>query len=193
MLLLVVFAVAVALVPVFGGRLRALTDLRLHGIWLIFAALAVQLLLIVVPGRADAVRVAAHVSTYGMGVGFLFLNRRVSGLWIVAVGGLSNFLAIAANGGTLPASPHALSVAGLPLHPGSYANSAALAHPRLLFLGDVFAVPKWLPFANTFSVGDVLIVLGAAYAVHRVAGSRLASRAQGRTARRSRKSRTTAT
>lgn len=193
MLLLVVFAVAVALVPVFGGRLRSLTDLRLHGIWLIFAALAVQLLLIVVPGRADSVRVAAHVSTYGMGVGFLFLNRRVPGLWIVATGGLSNFLAIAANGGTLPASPHALSVAGLPLHPGSYANSAALAHPRLLFLGDVFAVPKWLPFANTFSVGDVLIVLGAAYAVHRVAGSRLASRAPGRTARRSRKSRTTAT
>ena len=193
MLLLVVFAIAVALVPVFGGRLRSLTELRLQGVWLIFAALAVQLLLIVVPGPIDAARIAAHVSTYGMGVGFLFLNRRLPGLWIVAIGGLSNFVAIAANGGTLPASPHALAVAGLAPRPGLYANSAALAHPKLLFLGDVFAVPRWLPFANTFSAGDVLILLGAAYAVHRVAGSRLASRPQDGAARRSRKSRTTAT
>ncbi|HZQ28639.1 MAG TPA: MFS transporter, partial [Acidimicrobiales bacterium] len=41
------------------------------------------------------------------------------------------------------------------------------------FLGDVFAVPSWLPFHNVFSVGDLCILLGAFIGLHRAAGSRL--------------------
>ncbi len=41
-----------------------------------------------------------------------------------------------------------------------YSNSAALAHPALEPLTDLFALPAWVPFANIFSVGDVLIGLG---------------------------------
>lgn len=43
----------------------------------------------------------------------------------------------------------------------------------LLFLGDVFAIPASWPFANVFSVGDVLIAVGAAYSIHATCGSRL--------------------
>jgi hypothetical protein len=32
-------------------------------------------------------------------------------------------------------------------------------------LTDLFPMPAWLPLANIFSVGDVLIGLGAAYAI----------------------------
>jgi hypothetical protein len=35
----------------------------------------------------------------------------------------------------------------------------------LPWLGDVFAVPHGVPFANVFSVGDVLVVAGAAWLV----------------------------
>ena len=53
-------------------------------------------------------------------------------------------------------------------------NSAAIADAKLVFLGDVFAVPEPLPLANVFSAGDVCIVVGAALAVFQVCGSKFA-------------------
>ena len=41
-----------------------------------------------------------------------------------------------------------------------YSNSALIPHPVLAPLTDTFALPTWLPFANIFSVGDLLIGLG---------------------------------
>jgi Family of unknown function (DUF5317) len=32
-------------------------------------------------------------------------------------------------------------------------------------LTDVFAIPAWLPMANVFSVGDVLIAIGIAWTI----------------------------
>jgi hypothetical protein len=83
--------------------------------------------------------------------------------------------AIVANSGVMPAARGALELAGIGAPGGRFANSTAVADPRLAFLGDVFAWPAPLPFANVFSVGDALIVLGAAIVVHQVCGSRLAT------------------
>ena len=41
------------------------------------------------------------------------------------------------------------------------ANSTALADPALPWLVDRWAAPSWIPLANGFSVGDVLIAVGA--------------------------------
>ena len=46
-----------------------------------------------------------------------------------------------------------------------YSNSSLVAHPALPWLTDIFALPTWLPFANIFSVGDVLIALGVAVTI----------------------------
>ena len=73
----------------------------------------------------------------------------------------------------MPASPSAMAGAGLNLEPG-FQNSTALAEPRLAFLGDVFHLPASWPLSNVFSVGDVLIALGVAWALHRTCRSRLA-------------------
>ena len=35
-----------------------------------------------------------------------------------------------------------------------------MAHPALELLTDIFAMPHWMPFANVFSIGDVLISVG---------------------------------
>jgi len=40
-------------------------------------------------------------------------------------------------------------------------------------LGDVLAVPAAVPMANVFSIGDVLILVGFAYGLHHLCGSRL--------------------
>jgi hypothetical protein len=51
-----------------------------------------------------------------------------------------------------------------------------LENPRLPWLGDVFAVPEGFPLANVFSIGDIIMAVGAAYAVHRICGTRLVRR-----------------
>jgi uncharacterized protein DUF5317 len=91
----------------------------------------------------------------------------------IGLGGLCNFVAIAANSGTMPASRSALQTAGLAHGHSVFANSAAVAHPHLGFLGDVFAIPASWPVHNVFSVGDVLIAVGAFILLHRVCGSHL--------------------
>ncbi len=103
--------------------------------------------------------------------GFVWLNRRIPGLWIIAVGAASNATAITVNNGTLPASAAALRRAGLPVRSDEFVNSGVLADPKLGFLGDVFAIPAGWPLANVFSIGDLLIVLGAAWGAHRICGS----------------------
>jgi hypothetical protein len=160
-----------------GGSLRRLGGLRFRGTWILVAALLAQVLAIeVVPDANHSVLSAVHLATYVAAGWYVVLNRRIPGLWIVALGAASNGVAIAANGGTLPASRSALETAGIHLEPGEFMNSGVLADPHLGFLGDVFAIPAGVPLANVFSVGDVLIVLGVAWGAHRVCGSRLVPR-----------------
>ena len=180
MLMVACFALAVLAVPLTGGRLSRLDGFRLHRISLLLAALAVQIVVIsVVPGEIPAWAAAsAHLATYGLAVAFLMSNRGVKGLWVVGIGAALNLAAIAANGGVMPAPAGALEAAGRAVIAGEFENSAVVAHPRLALLGDVFAVPESWPLANVFSVGDVLIVLGAAGVVHSACGSRLAPRSR---------------
>jgi hypothetical protein len=74
----------------------------------------------------------------------------------------------------MPAAPDALATAGVQQRADAFANSRALDHPHLSFLGDVFAVPSSWPASNVFSVGDVVLVVSALLAVHCLCGSRLA-------------------
>ena len=87
-------------------------------------------------------------------------NLPLAGMPIVGLGALCNLVAIAANGGAMPADAWALATAGLD-GPGAHTNSVVLASPPSLRpLTDIFAVPAWVPLANVFSVGDVLIGVG---------------------------------
>jgi hypothetical protein len=77
----------------------------------------------------------------------------------VALGAISNLAAIVANEGIMPTTAGALAAAGMDAEEG-FSNSAVVANPALAPLTDVFALPPWLPLANVFSIGDVLIGLG---------------------------------
>ena len=174
MLLAAALVVCVATVPLFGGRLEALAELELRARWTLIAALGVQMMIVyVVPHWPAALLSAAHVGSYLFAVGFLVANRRVPGLLVVAFGGALNLLTIAVNGGVMPASRSALATAGLADTPGQFASSVSVGHPTLGFLGDVFAVPASFPVHNVFSVGDVIIIIGAFVLLHRVCGSAL--------------------
>jgi len=173
-----VLAVVLALVtvPLAGGRIGRLAEVRLRWAPLLFAALALQIvILVVVPGWDDARSRAIHLASYGMLFTFLWVNRRIPGVWIVAVGGASNLIAIAANFGVMPAGPAAVRSAGITANADAFTNSGVLDHPRLLFLGDIWAIPRGWPLANVFSIGDVVIAIGVFAVVHALCGSRVAS------------------
>jgi len=181
-ILVVVAVVGLALVPLFGGRLGRLLDLRLRSPWLLLLALGIQLGLATFAGPSTWWRLALHAITFPIGIAWIWRNRDVPGLWIVALGATLNGVAILANGGIMPASRSALRTAGLEAGTANLANSDVVADPELLFLGDVFAIPASWPFANVFSVGDVLVALGVVVAIHAVCGSRAMPRAWRRAA-----------
>ncbi|WP_296667822.1 DUF5317 domain-containing protein, partial [Demequina sp.] len=104
-----------------------------------------------------------HVATYVVAGGFLWVNRHVPGLILVGLGALSNGVTIALNGGVLPTTAEAITAAGIDPDP-AFSNVAVVDDPVLLWLGDIFAWPELLPLSNTFSVGDVLIVVGVGIA-----------------------------
>jgi hypothetical protein len=159
---------AVVTVPLSGGRWSNLAAFRPRGSWLLWLALAVQVVQFSFfdLGRVDEL---VHVGTYLLAAAFLAVNWRVPVVWLVALGGLSNGLTIALNHGTLPARAAALREAGLQVKRTDFVNSGVMAHARLPWLGDVFAVPKAVPLANVFSVGDVILVVGAFVVVHGLA------------------------
>ena len=171
MILLVAVVVLVAVVPLAGGRLGALADLRISAAWLLFAALALQVAVLTVPvAGGDGVHRLAHLASYGLAAAFVARNRALPGLWLLAAGGASNAAAITANGGVMPATPSAFSTAGIDRLPPGMANSAPSEDAPLWFLGDVFALPAAWPLATVFSVGDMALVAGAAVLLWRVCG-----------------------
>jgi Family of unknown function (DUF5317) len=176
MFLVAVVTLSALAVPLAGGRLAALVELRLRRVWAIWAALGLAVLGVGLPGLPDGLRSLLLVAAYPVGAVFLLANRRVPGMALVALGAALNLLAIAANGGVMPASADALAAAGLPVDNPGFENSAALDAARLAFLGDVFAIPASWPLSNVFSVGDVCIGAGLAWGLHRVCGSRLVPR-----------------
>jgi len=176
MFLVALVALSALAVPLAGGRLGALVELHLRRVWAIYAALGLAVLGVGLPGLPDGLRSLLLVAAYPVGAVFLLANRRVPGMALVALGAALNLLAITANGGVMPASAEALAAAGLPVAEPGFENSAALADPRLAFLGDVFAIPASWPLSNVFSVGDVCIGAGLAWGLHRICGSRLVPR-----------------
>ena len=174
MFLIAFIALAVLAVPASGGKLSQLCDLRLKGTRVIFAALALQVVIIsLLPSGQPGLHQALHIASYAIAAVFVAMNWRIFGMPLIALGGACNALAIVANKGVMPASQAALRAAGELHAAGEFANSTVVAHPRLLFLGDVFAIPASWPLHNVFSIGDVLIGIGVAMIIHALSGSRL--------------------
>jgi len=176
-LLLAAFVLGVATIPLGHGSLSKLAAARLKLVPAIFAAVALQIVIFsVLPDGTPLLHRALHLGSYALAAAFLVANRNVAGMAFIAMGTSLNVAAICANNGVMPASRVALRAAGNFTDAHGFANSAFLRHPRLLPLGDIFAIPKSWPLHNVYSVGDVCIAVGAIVVVHALSGSRLARR-----------------
>jgi MFS family permease len=157
-----------------GAKPRLLADVRLRWTGFVFAALGLQLATFAVdiplPGRVSTTD--AHIASYLLLLAFAARNGRVPGFALAGLGLASNATAIFLNGGRMPVSVEAWAEStglGTAAYANDVYNNVAAVNPgsHLAFLGDVFAMPHTLPFANTFSIGDVLLVAGATLFVYR--------------------------
>lgn len=169
----ILYAVLIGLVlgSVLGGRLSGLATIDFRWPWLAIGGFLVQLVLFSDPVRERVGDLGAPLyvaSTVAVLIAVV-RNVRITGMALVALGAAANLAAIVANGGYMPASADAFAALGSGPNPG-YTNSAVMADPMLEPLTDLFALPSWLPFANVFSIGDVLIAVGVVIVI--VAGMR---------------------
>jgi hypothetical protein len=168
MVLLVVMLASVAVALARGGRFGNLAALNLRWRGVIIAGFLLQV--IVFSSAWENSSQLRPLTPIGYTVSMLVLlvgllaNYRLPGMLLLTGGFFLNFAAILLNGGHMPASQAAMQVAGLPiLQPGQTSSNSIGMGPETVafFLGDVFAIPKGFIFPNVFSLGDVLIALGA--------------------------------
>ena len=165
--MLILYAIPIGLVAglLLGGQFERLGAIRFRFAPLAVAVLVVQLALFspLSDGLPEVVGRWIYVLSTGLVVVVVVANRRLPGLPLVVLGAASNLAAIVANGGAMPASASALAAVGLGI--GGNTNSVLLEQPNLEPLTDIFATPRWLPLANVFSIGDVLIGAGIVMAI----------------------------
>jgi hypothetical protein len=164
----VLYAILVGLVVgvVVGGHLGRLSAIKFRSSGLIVAGLLTQLALFSDPvaDRVGSLGPAIYVASTAVVLAAVIRNATIPGLPLVAAGASLNLAAIVANGGYMPASAAALAAQGRDA-PSVYSNSSYVAEPVLAPLTDIFAMPTWIPFANVFSIGDILIAAGIAMAI----------------------------
>ena len=173
MFLVAFVALALLSVPLLGGKVTRLADVRIVHIWAVMASLAIQIMVITVMPDAEPTALAiAHVVSYVFAGFFLWANRGVPGMVILGAGWAMNAVVISLNGGVMPATAR---VGSLGAGGGDgFLNSRPVSSPVFSFLGDNFALPASWPIHNVFSIGDVFIALGAFVALHWICGSLIA-------------------
>ncbi|MGD8732678.1 MAG: DUF5317 domain-containing protein [Anaerolineales bacterium] len=164
-----------------GGQLKNLAALELRFAWLPLAMFAVQFGFVLFPlGEGELYfRVVPWitVSTYALLIAFLALNRELPGLKLILLGAALNLAVILANGGCMPVNREALVRSG---HLDKVFIQGDRAYvlgskdivldredTRLQVLSDVLKVPGALEVPATFSIGDVLIMVGASWLAYR--------------------------
>jgi hypothetical protein len=148
----------------------------LQHIWLVLVAFLPQLFAFYLPfTRSHVSHSLAAICLVSSQVGlllFCWLNRRTAGIPLLAGGLILNLLAISANGGLMPLSIDTAALF-LPanvlqkLHVGSRLSSSSkdilLPAAAVVFswFADRFVSPAWFQYRFVFSLGDILISLGA--------------------------------
>lgn len=158
----------------------------LRGVWFALIAFLVQYIALnweALYGPADQ-RIAAFglVGSLVLLLIFAWRNRSHAAFYWLGAGLLLNLAAIASNGGLMPISPETLARMYPDMPVGAVelgsrvglSKNVALAVPdtRLEWLGDRFLLPDRLPFQIAYSLGDVLIAIGAFWLLWQAGGDR---------------------
>ena len=154
---------------------RSFSIPELQAVWLALVAFAPQWVVFYLPltRRAATVELASAALIISQVLLLLFslLNRKQRAFCALGLGLVLNLLVIALNGGLMPVSPETLAQMRLdrPVDTlqigervgGSKDILLPADQTRFAWLSDRFLLPNWFPYQAAFSLGDVLIVIGA--------------------------------
>jgi Family of unknown function (DUF5317) len=179
-LIVAVIASAFVVAILRGGRLSEMANVQFRYFWLLFVPLLIQLVLYTPLSARLSIDLSAMPSIYIIsmlaGAVVAWFNRSLPGFPLLLAGLLSNLLVISLNGGYMPVSAEARIISGMTPLVDSANNVSPMTNASVLWiLGDTLPVPHFIPLANVFSIGDVLIAAGGVLFVLTVLGSRRAA------------------
>lgn len=143
-----------------GGQLRNLSKIELRGFWLFVVAVSMQGIVQLGWLRNSSAGAVYALSFVILMLG-LFFDRQYKGLRIVALGVLSNGLAVWLNGGKMPVLRNLVGYTHMPSGYGQFqTHSLSSMNSMLWFLGDIVKI--WTPLQGliVISIGDILMALG---------------------------------
>ena len=165
-LILGAIVLAIAIGFVIGGSLRNLSHVRIR--WPALALVGLGLQLVPVGSNQSGLGFGLLMLSYVLLMAFAVVNVRCAGFPLIVVGLVLNALVIGVNHG-MPVERHALIASGQGNtlsaleHDGGAKHHLATSSDRLLFLGDVVAVPQ--PAGQVVSAGDVFTYAGVIWFV----------------------------
>ena len=166
MLFVLAAALALMLALLLGGRLSALAEAQLRGLWLLLLAAALKLFDLVAPDSfLPAVWPFLLPGQMLAVTAFAALNMRVPGLALVLMGCFLNLAVVALNGGFMPVPVAIVTSSGggdeveIMRSTGHLGTHSLLsAGTRLGWLADTISPPP--PLARALSPGDVILAVG---------------------------------
>jgi len=175
---LIAFAVAILIIPLTGGQFRRLGKIQLRRPWMLFAGLAIQILLDVVDlprARYDDLGLAILLASYVLIIGFGLSNLLLTGMGVITVGVAMNAFVIAANQGMPYRYPEGAKTETTVKHRPEQPDDI------LPELGDYIVLGS--PFDMSISFGDLVIAVGLVDLSFRASRRPRRSRARSRDAR----------
>jgi len=160
-----------------GGRVSNLASVNVKWGWLAPVAFLMQAYLIFFPAeRAGDVLaprslllVASHVLLFVV----IWKNRHLSGIKVIGLGLLLNFVVMIVNGGFMPITPETLVRIGYDGNTSQLETGYIVGRTKnvvvepgeatLWFLSDIMVMPRPFPIPTALSVGDLLIVMGVVF------------------------------
>lgn len=151
----IAIVLAILIVPLTGGQLSRLINIRVRRLWLLFGGLGLQILLDVVAlpkARFDDVGLAILLVSYVLIIGFGLSNLLLTGMGVITVGFALNAFAIALNQGMPTRVPEGEKVQLAVKHRPEQADDI------LPELGDYIVLGS--PVNTSISFGDLIIAIG---------------------------------
>ena len=175
MILLAALLVAFVIALLSGGKVGRLAALPLRLAWLALLGFGAQVYLLYWPSATAPALLSPHtailIASYLLLLIFVWINRRLAGMFIIGLGLLMNLTVMLANGGYMPITPAAVTRVGhqyelQTTEPGARLRNTkdvllAREQTNLWFLSDIFVAPRPFPIPSVFSPGDVVLAFGA--------------------------------